>query len=96
MRNNLLELLEPILMKSNELLGEVLLVSNIRRSTQSSSGYSKAILSIQNNRDRSIGILRVTRNKRKEIEVKLEISGIPNIDDLANKLTEFARTIINK
>lgn len=96
MRNNLLELLEPILMKSNDLLGEVLLVSNLRRSTQSSNGHSKAILSIRNNRNKNIGMLRITRNKRKEIEVKLEITGIPNTVDLANKLTEFARTIINK
>lgn len=96
MRNNLLELLDPVLKKTNDLLGEVLLVSNLRRSTQSSAGHSKAILSIQNNRNRSLGMLRITRNRQKEIDVKLDISGISNTHEITRKLTEYARTISEK
>ncbi len=96
MRNNLIDLLDPILKKTNDILGENLLVSNLRRSTQSSAGYSKAILSIQNNRNRSIGMLRVTKTKSNGIEVNLDIADIPDVDNLTKKLTAFAQNIAQK
>lgn len=96
MKNNLLDTLEPLLQHANDLLGEVILVSNLRRSTQSSGGLNRAILSIRNNRNKALGMLRVLKSRDNGIEVILQITGIPNQTTISKQLTEFAKEKLNK
>ncbi|MDP2565887.1 hypothetical protein [Pseudoalteromonas marina] len=96
MKNNLLDTLEPLLQHANDLLGEVILVSNLRRSTQSSGGLNRAILSIRNNRNKALGMLRVLKSRDNGIQVILQITGIPNQTIISKQLTEFAKEKLNK